>query len=181
MRRVLAIVVAALLSTAAMAGQDDRRLPGLFDLLKQTKDPIEASATEGIIWRLWSQSGRDDIDGEMARGIRAMSAGEFAVALRFFNRVIELAPKLAEGWNKRATIHYLMENYDASVKDVEQTLALEPRHFGALSGLGLICIAIGDDARAIKAIEGALAVHPHLLSMREALEFLRAKTKGRPI
>ena len=182
MRRVLAIILAALFAaTAVQAGQDDQRLTGLFELLRQTKDPVEASATEGIIWRIWSQSGRDDVDGEMARGVRAMSTGELQAALGFFNHVVELAPNLAEGWNKRATIYYLLEDYDSSVRDVERTLALEPRHFGALSGLGLICIALGEDARAIKAIEGALAVHPHLLSMRDALEFLKNKTKGRPI
>lgn len=184
MKRLVAILfAAAVASLAAMAtaGQDDARLSRLFDRLKETGDPVEANVVESMIWRIWLQSGRDDVDGAMARGVRAMATGEFDAALGFFNRVIELAPTLAEGWNKRATLYYLMENYAASEKDVEKTLALEPRHFGALSGLGLIYMAIGDEARAIKAIERALAVHPHLGSMREALEHLKAKTTGRPI
>jgi len=110
-----------------------------------------------------------------------MNFNDHAAALGAFDEIIRLAPGFAEGWNKRATIHYLLGNYDASAADIESTLALEPRHFGALSGLGLVRIAQGDEAKALEAFEAALAVHPHLPGADSHIKELRQRVKGKRI
>jgi len=103
------------------------------------------------------------------------------IALDKFNEVIQLAPDLAEGWNKRATIFYLMKKFDRSVKDIAQTLKLEPRHFGALSGLGLINQVIGQTNAAIKAFEQALDINPHLSSLKDKVTKMKKIKFGRKI
>jgi Flp pilus assembly protein TadD len=95
-----------------------------------------------------------------------MAEGEFKLAADWFGKVIQLAPDFAEGWNKRATAHYLADDLDASVRDIQKTLALEPRHFGALSGLGLIFMQRGDLAGALAAFEQVLVVHPNSAQAR---------------
>ena len=95
--------------------------------------------------------------------------------------MVRAAPDFAEAWNKRATVHYLMGNFEASVADIRRTLALEPRHFGALSGMGLIYDAIGNQTAAMKVWEKALEIHPHLPGMKARIQELRAKAKGRAL
>ena len=90
-----------------------------------------------------------------------------------------MAPDFSEGWNKRATVYFLMKKFDQSVKDIAQTLRLEPRHFGALSGLGLINQAIGQTGAAIKAYEQALGLNPHLFGLKEKIERLKKLLYGR--
>ena len=98
-----------------------------------------------------------------------------------FNALIELAPDLAEAWNKRATLYYLMEDYDASVADVKQTLALEPRHFGAIVGMGLIYDALGDQEAALEAFRRGLKVNPHMPHIKQKSEQLARELKDRKI
>lgn len=184
MKRFLAWLATAATLTFAlpgMASQDDPRLDALFGKLKSTNDVAEAQAIEQVIWRVWIVSGDDRIETIMAHGVRAMSFNDHAAALGAFDEIIRLAPGFAEGWNKRATIHYLLGNYDASAADIESTLALEPRHFGALSGLGLVRIAQGDETKALEAFEAALAVHPHLLGADSHIKELRQRAKGKRI
>ena len=95
--------------------------------------------------------------------------------------MVVIAPDFAEGWNKRATVHYLMGNYDKSLSDVAKTLALEPRHFGALSGRGLIYIELEDEKRALEAFEEALAIHPNLVSAAINAKALRERLRKREI
>ena len=108
-----------------------------------------------------------------------MNDGQLETALNFFDEVIRLAPGFAEGWNKRATVFYLMKNLDRSVNDIAQTLRLEPRHFGALSGLGLINQALGHTKAAIRAYERALKINPHLFRIKERVRFMKRLLKGR--
>jgi tetratricopeptide (TPR) repeat protein len=103
----------------------------------------------------------------------AMDRGEFRSALQHFSSLIQRSPGFAEGWNRRATLHYLRGNYASSARDIKQTLLLEPRHFGALSGLGLIMIRLREPDAAIVAFEKALAVNPHAANVRYHLERLR--------
>ena len=117
----------------------------------------------------------------MAIGIAAMNAAAYKVSLRAFDNIVAAAPDFAEGWNKRATVHYLMGNLDASMRDIQQTLSLEPRHFGALSGMGLIFDAIGDPAAAVRVLQRTLTLHPHMAGMNERLKDLENRAKGRPI
>lgn len=184
MRRFIGIlVIFAVLapSVSALADQKDERLPFLFARLKVTKNDFEALSTENEIWSIWLQSGDPEVDTLMERGIGAMDAGDSKTALAAFNRVIELKPEFAEAWNKRATLYYLMQRYDESVEDIARTLELEPRHFGALSGLGLINAALGRYKIAIRAWEQALEVDPHLAGAKERIEELRQILRGKEL
>ena len=162
------------------ADQLDRRLDGLFDQLQTTSSEAEAAIAQQQIWQIWIESDDAQVTRLMSAGIQAMAAQQFAVALATFDRMVRQAPDFAEGWNKRATVHYLMENYPASVHDIERTLELEPRHFGALSGLGLIYDAIEEPAAALRSFEAAVAINPHLYGTRQRIDALRKQLQGRP-
>jgi len=177
MKRLCISILASMLvfGAAASARQDDSRLDELFMRLQTTADAQEAELIEGLIWTLWFQSGDPDTDRLLASGNDAMGAGRYDEALARFSRVIERDPTFAEGWNRRATLHYLMGNFDASVRDIQETLAREPRHFGALSGLGLINTALERWDSAVKAYEEALRVNPFLSGAGSNIEDLRKK------
>ena len=165
------------LSPSAAADQTDSRLAPLFEVLRSAVSPERIGYAERFIWVIWHESGREDVDRLMAAGIEEMGSGRLRESIATFARVIDLAPEFAEGWNKRATANYLAGELDASVRDVERTLALEPRHFGALSGLGLIHLARGDDLDALRAFEATLEVHPRAPAARYHVQRLRAKLK----
>ena len=178
---LLLIAVGALALTRPVpAAQDDHRLAALFQRL-QTADPMASRAIEERIWEIWTESENAAVSRLMARGILAMAHEDLAGAVRSFSAVTHLAPGYAEGWNKRATAHYLAGDFDASVRDIARTLELEPRHFGALSGFGLINLALGREAPALKAFERALEVHPHLSGTRERIRALRERLKGKAL
>ena len=178
MKRALGLVVGALLFAAfsgAMADQRDPRLAPLFERLKATTDAAEAVEIATTIRGLWSLSGNDEADKLMAVALGAMSDGALWDAVRSFDLVVYRAPDFAEAYNLRATAHFFMGNYPAAVKDVERTLELEPRHFGALAGLGTLRLALKDEAAALAAFERALALNPHLKGARARAKELRAR------
>ncbi|HYM03863.1 MAG TPA: tetratricopeptide repeat protein, partial [Stellaceae bacterium] len=177
----LAIAAVALPWLTSYAGQNDPRLAALFDKLKSTKSETEAKAAEVLIWHIWTENGNAEIDRLMMHGISAMSEDDEEEALESFNAVVKADKKFAEGWNKRATVEFLMGNFEASVADIERTLALEPRHFGALSGLGQIYMQIDRKPLALKAFRAALAINPHLNGVREKIEELKKDVEGDPI
>jgi len=163
-----------------LADQKDSRLPALFEQLRDAKTPREAYLLDQSIWQIWSEIEDDDVAFLYRRGVEAMTADRPDDALGFFTQVTRRAPEFAEGWNKRATVLFLMGEYAASVADVEHTLALEPNHFGALAGLGMINQQLGRDAAALKAFEAALKVHPYLPGARLRAKELRDKLAGKP-
>ena len=169
------------LSAPALSDQTDPRLDGLFDRLLAAPGPAEAALVEQQIWSIWLETPDDAIASDVEQGMAAMQRGDFPAALDVFDRVIDLAPDYAEGWNKRATLHYLMENFDASLADIARTLELEPRHFGALSGRGLVYIKMKDLERALTSFEAALAVSPQMVGPRVNAEALRRLLKEREI
>ena len=171
---VMATLISAVPATGA-ADQSDKRLKGLFERLKTTPDPLEAQRIESEIWQIWIDCGREDMKTVVEQGIQAMSMGQLEEAITIFDRVVTELPDFAEGWNKRATVHYLKGDYSASVIDIERTLALEPRHFGAISGMGLIFMARGDEAGALKAFKEVLKIHPHARGAQFHVEELRKK------
>jgi tetratricopeptide (TPR) repeat protein len=177
---LLCSVLALGFVTPTFADQTDRRLDGLFERLRATSSEAEAGAAQQQIWQIWIES--DDMLATrlMQEGIQAMVTRQHALALEYFDRLVARAPAFAEGWNKRATVYYLMENYEASVLDIERTLELEPRHFGALSGLGMIYDAIGEPAAALRSFEAAIAINPHLDGARQRIEALRRELAGSP-
>lgn len=166
---------------AATADQRDGRLPGLFSELLVAGNAERAKATEGRIWSIWLEIGRA---GEPAdafrRGLAMMARNQPYDALRAFDAVVEMAPEFAEGWNKRATLRYGLGDLDGSAADIARTLSLEPRHFGALSGLGLVRLAQGRPADALAAFEKAVAIHPYVID-RDQLTALRDKVRGKPL
>lgn len=183
MLRVLVMSMAAMLVDSAprgaLADQADLRLDPLFQRLQSAANQTDAAAVEQQIWQIWIESDDSTVSTLMREGMTAMSRGDYDGALEQFNRMVDAAPEFAEGWNKRATLHYYMGRYEASVLDIQQTLQLEPRHFGALSGLGLIYDALEQRKAAIRSFEAALEINPHLGGIRERIEQLRQELEGR--
>lgn len=161
------------------ADQNSPKLDQLFALLQTTESPHEAQQVEAMIWRIWTRQGDPVVDASVAQGIDAMRVGRYPQAVRFFSDAIRLAPDYAEAWNKRATVFYLMNRYQESVRDIEKTLDLEPRHFGALSGLGLIFRELGDQRGALAAYERVLEVHPLMRGVQETADQLRIQIEGK--
>jgi tetratricopeptide (TPR) repeat protein len=118
---------------------------------------------------MWTRSGIAEVDALLVEGVQAMERRDFDEAERIFTRIVARAPDFAEGWNKRATVRYLAENYDGAIADCEATLARKPHHFGALSGQGLCHVALGQHREAAALFRRTLAVHPHLDAARRNL------------
>lgn len=171
-------VLSLLVGLAAIPGsgicdQTDPRLPPLFEQLRATTDQAAASSIERQIWEIWLEPSDPAIQPLMQDGIDAMSRRDYHTALATFDEMVGLAPEFAEGWNKRATVHYLLGNYRKSLADIDTTLKLEPNHFGALSGRGLVYVALGDFEGALSAFEDALEVSPQSPGPRANAEALR--------
>lgn len=170
---LLALALLAAIAAPAAADQNDPRLDDLFEALAEGAGRTEAQRLEQRIWLIWTEH-RDPAVGILMRlGSRQLAAGQLEAAFEVFDQVVAREPDFAEGWNKRATTLFLQGRLSDSLSDVERTLALEPRHFGALSGAGQIHWLQGDLDAAIEAYEAALAIHPHLPGTRRWLERLR--------
>ncbi|MGF1445688.1 MAG: tetratricopeptide repeat protein [Pikeienuella sp.] len=117
----------------------------------------------------------------LSRGTKAMRERDYDTALLFLDDLVRLAPDFAEGWNRRATVHFLMENYAQSVADIQRTLVLEPRHFGAMAGLGIILDRLEQDAEAYRVFQRALEIHPNLEGAKEAVSRLEPDVRGRDL
>ncbi len=156
------------------------RLDALFARLALNDGPDWLSV-QNEIWAQWSQSGSPAMDLLLRRAESAMEAGRFELALRFLDDLVRLAPGFAEGWNKRATVYFLLEDYGRSVADIQRTLALEPRHFGALSGLGMILERLDDKQGAMRAYRRGLEVHPNLPGAAAGVERLAPDVDGREL
>ena len=166
-----------LLSASAFADQNDIRLEELFKNLKSTESVRKASVFESKIWHIWMEHYDSEVESAMFQGVEAMKLQQFEQAFGHFSLLIKLAPDYAEGWNKRATVLYLMSRFKESEADVMRTLELEPRHFGALSGQGLIRIALQDWTGAIYFLESALKINPHMHGVFINLKYARQKYK----
>ena len=129
-------------------------------------DPVRAAQAAASLWQRWHQSGDPALDALLHQGIQAMERQDVHEAERIFTRLIETAPSFAEGWNKRATVRYLAKDYPGSIADCRETLARNPKHFGAHSGQGLCHMALGEYREASDLFRRTLSVHPHLDSAR---------------
>jgi tetratricopeptide (TPR) repeat protein len=152
-------------------------LDGLFGRLRGAKDEKSAEAIELAIWKLWGHSGSPTTDALLQQAEKAMEAEQLATAISILDTAVELRPEFPEVWNKRATAHFLNRQFDRSIADIERVLALEPRHFGALAGLGAIRREMGDERGALDAFRRALAIHPHLKSARQAVKQLELQVE----
>ena len=147
-------------------------VPRLAQALRDP-DPFVRAIVERTLWHVWSRSGETEIDALFANGVQEMSEGLGEVAVQTFTRIIERRPDFAEGWNKRATVLYLLGEYQKSLADCDEVMKRNPYHFGALSGYGMIYLKLGDPARALTYFERALAVNPNLTQVEENVEALR--------
>lgn len=177
MQRIIFVLLSWLFLAAApaMADQNDPRLNDLFARLQKTDNRLEAETLENLIWGIWFTSDDAQVNRLMDQGSQAMQRQDMRTAIGAFTKIIELAPDFAEGWNRRATALYMIGEYEASRADVAETLAREPRHFGALSGLGLINQAEDRGEEAIQAWEKALEVNPNMPSVQQNIEEMKAK------
>ncbi|NVN88066.1 MAG: tetratricopeptide repeat protein [Rhodopseudomonas sp.] len=153
----------------------------LFGALKAAPDEASAKHVEAKIWALWTQTSSDTTALLMSRAKTAIAAKQMDVALKLLDAVVKLRPDYVEAWNRRATVYYLQNDYNRSLGDIEQVLLREPRHFGALAGLGMIMQDLGDDKRALDAFRRALAINPHLEKVPELVKTLTEKVEGRDI
>jgi tetratricopeptide (TPR) repeat protein len=158
-----------------------RGLDFLFGALKAAPDEASAKHVEARIWAIWLQTPSDTTALLMTRAKAAMDAQNPDVAIKLLDSVVKLHPEYIEGWNRRATLYYLKNDYAHSLADIKQVLAREPRHFGALAGLGMIMQDLGDEKRALDAFREALAVNPHLEKVPELVKTLSEKVEGRDI
>ncbi len=156
-------------------------LDTLFEGLKIAPDAESAKAIEDRIWALWMVSGSDTCNLLMGRAKAAAEGKDYDLAVKLLDAVIELKPGYTEGWNRRATLYFLEKDYGHALADLREVLVREPRHFGALSGIGLILQEIGDDKHALEAYRRALAINPHLENIDEIVKTLREKVEGRDL
>ncbi len=177
----LAIGLEFLAGAAAHADQGDVRLGVLFEQLKLAPDPDAARVVESAIWNIWGQVEDRATGILLGEGISAMGRGDLRAALGKFDQIVAIAPGFAEGWNKRATVHYLLGNFEKSLVDIGETLALEPRHFGALSGRGLVYLQLDEEELALNSFEAALEVYPLASGAKQNVKILRGRLGRRDI
>jgi tetratricopeptide (TPR) repeat protein len=156
-------------------------LDTLFKALKIAPDESSAKAIEERIWADWMASGSDTCNLLMGRVKAAADGKDYDLALKLLDAIIAIKPDYVEAWNQRATIYYLKNDFGRAIADIGAVLAREPRHFGALSGLGLMLQDIGDDKDALEAYRKALAIDPHLEHVPDVVKTLSEKVEGRDI
>lgn len=190
MARILFLLMATFLLGAAMAGCSPPASPPasaqagldmLFERLHSTTNAEEARLLESSIRHVWARTERHEASFLLTQAIAAMHRGALDDALDRLDQVVALAPDLVAGWNLRATVHYLRDDYPAALSDIAITLSLEPRHFGAWAGLGLIMLELDRKDAALSAFETALRFNPHLSEVREDVRALREELAGVPL
>jgi tetratricopeptide (TPR) repeat protein len=156
-------------------------LDKLFEALKVAPSQESAKYVENRIWALWLAAGGDTATLLMGRVKTAMDKKDYDLAIKLLNAIIDFQPNYVEAWNRRATIYFAKKDYASALADIHEVLAREPRHFGALAGLGTILQEFGDDRHALEAFRRALAVHPKLEKVPDMVKRLTEKVEGRDI
>lgn len=164
LRLLIGLVAALLLLLATATAQDDRaeELDRLFADLRTAPDPATAQRIDRQIWLIWMSPTDPVLAERMNAALEARGSGDYGEAIRLLDQLVADHPDYAEGWNQRATIHFMTGNLEASLADCARVLELEPRHFGALSGRALIYLQLDNRALALKDMVTALAIHPFL-------------------
>ena len=176
LRSCLAALMGLMLGANVMAQNagSGTVLDTLFAKLQDATDPVAIQSLEAAIWEQWTLVPDPQQRATMMRGIAEMQQRELKTSVETFTALIETAPGLSEAWNKRATAHWLMGNFTASLSDICETVKREPRHFGAYSGLGMIRAEKGENARAVAAFELARKWNPHIVGIDSEIERLKA-------
>ena len=168
-------------SAGAERGDRNYSLDTLFSALKIAPDETTAKAIEDRIWATWTIAGGDTCNLLMSRVKAATDDKDYDLAIKLLDAIIDIKPDYIEAWNRRATVYYLKNDFGHAIADIRQVLAREPRHFGALSGLGLMLEELGDDKDALEAYRRALAIDPHLEHVSDVVKTLAEKVEGRDI
>jgi len=153
----------------------------MFDDLKSAQSEDDANSTALDIWAAWMESGSDAADLVMERAVNAQAQGDLELAKALYDRVIAIQPGYAEAWNRRATLFLAEENYPEALRDVNEALRLEPRHFGAWGGLGAVLESLGAKEEALEAYKKALEIYPLFPRAQSAVARLTKETQGRPV
>ena len=175
---MLAVSLTLAAPIAASAGNDpakDQLLNQLFQTLKGASSEEKGAQIEQAIVSVWLDSGDAKINEKMDWAIAAMGASAYSLALNYLDSIVLNKPDYVEGWNKRATVYYIIGRYQESLSDIDRTLALEPRHFGAIAGRGMVDLQLGDMQGALDAFKQALAIDPQLTDIK--LEVMRLESK----
>ena len=160
----------------------DVELNQLFEQLKKSDDISIALEIEMKIWSIWSKHPtQEKLTQSLAKGSELMAEGELESAYKIFSTIIDFAPNWAEGWNKRATVLYLMGRYYDSLNDIDEVLKLESRHFGALSGRGLVQIKLGNYEKAIKSYQAVQKIYPSIRAAKVMIPQLKKLIKDEAI
>jgi tetratricopeptide (TPR) repeat protein len=163
------------------AATPESRLETLFGELKRERNERKAERIAARIQQEWSRSGSASVDLMMQWSQKAMQAEKFDVALDFLDQVVTLSPTYSEGWNRRATVHFMMRSFGKSMADIDRTLQLEPRHFGALAGLAQIMKQRGSKELALSAYQRVLDIYPMLRSAQNEVATLSEELAGEGI
>ena len=166
------LFVFLLFAFSLKADQNDARLEDLFEILSKTKNDIQINEVTSSIWDIWLETNDPSIETDFFQGLESMRTGDLLMAITFFTRVIDKNPNFAEGWNKRATVYYMLGKFDASMMDIHETLKLEPRHFGAMDGMSLIFIHLEQFDKAIGIFDKMLEIFPNSSSTIQKKEML---------
>ena len=158
-----------------------RGLDFLFGALKVAPDAESAKQVENRIWAMWLASGSDTANLLMTRVKAAIEGKDLDPAIKLLDALVEIRPDYIEAWNRRATIYYMKKDFAHAMADIRQVLAREPRHFGAMSGLGMILHEFGEDRQALEVFRRALAIHPRLQKIPDLVKTLSEKIEGRDI
>lgn len=153
----------------------------LLGRLARTQDPAAAKRIAAAVQALWLRSGSDTVDLLTSRAGEAHRAQKVDVAIKLMNEVVGLKPDFVEGWNRRATLHFVAKDYDEAMADIHEVLIREPRHFGAWMGLGRILADAGQDAKALAAYRKALEIYPAIDNLKKQVDELALKVEGQPI
>ena len=167
------IIICFLLSFPVKSDQLDTRLPKLFDELYISQDNKEINNITIKIWDIWNETNDNEIESDFYRGMESMRTRDLLMSIAFFTRVIEKKPNFAEGWNKRATVYFMLGKFDKSMLDINQTLKLEPRHFGALDGMALIFMHLQQYDEAIKIYDKILEISPNNKSIIDKKKLMK--------
>jgi tetratricopeptide (TPR) repeat protein len=160
-------------ATEILARLGDQRAVQPLLVALRDDDQLVRQGAEQALWHIWHRSGDVEVDARLQEGVAAMQQGAWHEAIEAFTEVIEMAPNFAEGYNKRATTYYLMQEFEKSIADCEKTIALNPYHFGALSGAGLCYLGLRDLGKALEYFERAVVVNPNLPQIKQYIQEIK--------
>lgn len=159
---------------------DMQVMPALVQALRDDDMRVRAVAQE-TMWAIWLQSGNEAVDALMAEGIRLTDRQRYLEAIEVFSRMIDTVPNYPEAYNKRATVYYLMQEFEQSIADIHKTLDLNPVHFGALSGMGLCYLGLNEPRQALEWFERAVAINPNLDTIQQYIQQIRTYLRNQSL